>query len=26
MIDSAFAVQPHDLLWGMPLSALPDDA
>ncbi|WP_024656702.1 malonate decarboxylase holo-ACP synthase [Pseudomonas syringae USA007] len=26
VIDSAFAVQPHDLLWGMPLSALPDDA
>ncbi len=26
MIDSAFAVLPHDLLWGMPLSALPDDA
>ncbi|WP_024697085.1 malonate decarboxylase holo-ACP synthase [Pseudomonas avellanae] len=26
VIDSAFAVLPHDLLWGMPLSALPDDA
>ncbi|MBN3467161.1 malonate decarboxylase holo-ACP synthase [Pseudomonas savastanoi pv. phaseolicola] len=26
VIDSACAVLPHDLLWGMPLSALPDDA
>ncbi|MCI3947522.1 malonate decarboxylase holo-ACP synthase [Pseudomonas syringae] len=26
MIDRALAVLPHDLLWGMPLSALPDDA
>ncbi|RMO87812.1 Phosphoribosyl-dephospho-CoA transferase [Pseudomonas syringae pv. philadelphi] len=26
VIDHAFAVLPHDLLWGMPLSALPDDA
>ncbi|WP_440094510.1 malonate decarboxylase holo-ACP synthase [Pseudomonas syringae] len=26
VIDSAFAVLPHDLLWGMRLSALPDDA
>ncbi|WP_223114884.1 malonate decarboxylase holo-ACP synthase [Pseudomonas syringae] len=26
VIDRALAVLPHDLLWGMPLSALPDDA
>ncbi|WP_439850093.1 malonate decarboxylase holo-ACP synthase [Pseudomonas syringae] len=26
VIDNALAVLPHDLLWGMPLSALPDDA
>ncbi|KPW24308.1 Phosphoribosyl-dephospho-CoA transferase [Pseudomonas cannabina pv. alisalensis] len=26
VINHAFAVLPHDLLWGMPLSALPDDA
>ncbi|KAA8712607.1 malonate decarboxylase holo-ACP synthase [Pseudomonas cannabina] len=26
VIDHVFAVLPHDLLWGMPLSALPDDA
>ena len=26
MIDRALAVLPHDLLWGMPLSALPDEA
>ncbi|RMV75757.1 Phosphoribosyl-dephospho-CoA transferase [Pseudomonas caricapapayae] len=24
--DGAFAARPHDLLWGMPLSCLPDDA